>query len=279
MIALLRMKQWYKNLVIFLAIFFVGKAFDVNWLILTLVGFFSLCFVSSATYIINDIKDRAKDRLHPEKKFRPIAAGKVSVKLGWIIAVLLFVLGAGIAYYLSFGFFVVVLMLFFLSQLYTFWLKNKPIVDILMISINFVLRAISGTYILDVSISPWLIICTFFLSLFLVSGKREADLALGGKIVSSRKVLKYYTPKVTKVLTIFSAVLLMISYALYSIFSQYSGLLLSLPIALYVMWRYLSLIRSGSYIARHPENSYKDIWMVLGLILWVLVVFFVIYFL
>ncbi len=277
---LLRVKQWYKNLVIFLPLFFVGMLFDLNGFLLSLAGFFSLCLASSATYVINDIKDRDKDKLHPEKKARPIAAGKVSVLAAAITAAVLFVMAVVLAYFLSTGFMFMVLLLFGLSQLYTFWLKNEALADVLLLSINFVIRAISGTFIIDASISPWLVLCTFFLSLFLASGKREADLAVmkGEKAVAHRKVLKYYTLEVTRTLTGIAATLLIIAYSLYSFLSQYPQLLFTLPIAFYVTLRFLFLIRSGSFIARHPENAYKDWRMSLGVALWLIVVLFMIYF-
>ncbi|MBU2637992.1 MAG: UbiA family prenyltransferase [Nanoarchaeota archaeon] len=282
LMGLLRVRQWYKNLVVFLPLFFVGLVFVLNDFLLTLLGFLALCLFSSATYIINDMHDRKQDRLHPEKRLRPIAAGRVSLIAAAVIAGLLFLMALGIAYCLSITFMAVALVLFALSQLYTFWLKGEAFIDLLLLSTNFVLRAVSGAFIIDISIisiSPWLVLCTFFLSLFLAAGKREGDVSIieKDKAVAQRKSLQYYTPDITKTLTIISATLLIMSYSLYSFLSKYNYLLLTLPFALYVIFRYLWLIRSGSYIARHPEYAYKDWKLAAGVLLWLGGAFLIIY--
>ncbi|MFH1637750.1 MAG: UbiA family prenyltransferase [Candidatus Woesearchaeota archaeon] len=276
--SILRLRQWYKNLVVFLPILFVGRLFDAHGLFLTCLGFVALCLVSSSSYIINDIADRKSDRFHPEKKLRPIASGKVKVLAAALLSSLLLVLGMGLAYFLSLGFLLAIVALFTVSLLYTFWLKKEALVDIIVISVNFVIRAASGAFIISVVVSPWLVLCTFFLSLFLASGKRSADLELlKGKASKYKEVLRHYTPEATHLLAVISATLLIVAYSLYSFLSLYPWLLLTLPIALYVTLRYLFLIRSGSFIARRPELAYKDKRLVMGILLWVMGVLLVIY--
>lgn len=118
---LMRVRQWYKNLVIFLAIFFVGHLFKINELWLTFLGFVSLCFVSSANYIINDFIDLKEDRLHPEKKERTLAAGKVGKVKAMILGMLLLVISLLLAEYLGMYFFYAVIFLFALTQIYSFF--------------------------------------------------------------------------------------------------------------------------------------------------------------
>ncbi len=278
-IKLIRIRQWYKNLVIFLPIFFLENIFNTDWLIPTLLGFLSLCFVSSGNYVLNDIIDLKKDRLHPEKRNRPLASGKVHLGSAIFLAAFLLVLSFLVAGYLSRLFLIVVLGMFLLTQLYSLFLKNILFADLLTISALFVIRAISGAFIIDVTISPWLILCPFFLALFLAVGKRHADLLLlKGKASQTRKVLKDYTLTVTNHMLVISTTSLIISYALYSFLSDHKGLIYTLPFALFVVLRYFYLIDTGSEIARHPEKAVKDLPMVIGSFILVLLVFLIIYF-
>lgn len=277
LINLLRIRQWYKNLVIFLSVLFGGLLFNLDsWLILTL-GFVSLCFVSSANYIINDILDSEKDKLHPEKKNRPIASGKVSKSEAILLAIIVLAGGFSIAYYLSEKFFLFALALFGLNQAYSFFLKNQPFADILSISANFVIRAVSGSILVNLSISPWLILCTFFLALFLASAKRHAEvILLKDNAKEHRSVLHAYTPSLTNALMTISASLLILSYSLYSLLGQHKMLMLSLPFSLYVVIRYYSLVESGSAIGRNAELAVKDRGLIIGSLLWISVVVIVI---
>lgn len=276
---LLRVRQWYKNFVIFLALLFGGLLFDVSNIILMLLGFLCLCFASSSNYIINDIVDKEKDKLHPDKRLRPIASGEVSVIEAAAISMILLFGSLSLAYLLSFEFSMFVLALFALGQLYSFFLKNEPFADILAISTNFVVRAVSGSVLVNLSISPWLILCTFFLALFLASAKRHSDLLLlKDKAMESRHVLKYYTLSITNALMTISASLLILSYSLYSLLGNHKMLMVSLPFSLYVIIRYYYLAESGSPIARNAELALKDIKIVMGVMLWVAIAVFVIMF-
>lgn len=265
-IALFRVKQWYKNLVVFLPILFLARFFDMGSLARVLLAFAALCFVSSANYIINDIRDFKLDKLNPEKKGRPIASGKVgfiyAILLASILALISFLIG------LYIGGFLPIFALFVIGQAYTFWLKNEAFVDVLVISVNFVLRAVTGSVVLNASISPWLVLCTFFLALFLAVGKRESEINLLGATSLHRKVLGHYTKEITNSLMIISTTSLIIAYSLYSFLSNFN-LLWTLPFALYVFLRYVYLIYSGSAIARHPEMVVRDARMMIGILLWI----------
>jgi len=274
---LIRVKQWYKNVVVFIPLVFAGKFLDLKALILTLIGFFALCLVSSSNYIINDLKDIEKDRRHPEKKFRPIASGKVKKWEAIIICSALLAASIFISVKLSISFFLCVVAIFVLTQGYTFYLRNEQFLDIIMIAINFVIRAVSGAFIINVRISPWLILCTFFLSLFLSAGKREADIRLlKDKAVFHKRVLKDYNIQITNALMIISTSALILSYALYSFLSIYPMLIYTIPFALYAIFRYLYLVYSGSEIGRHPEKAILDKRLLIGSFLWLISIFFII---
>lgn len=277
-VRLLRPRQWYKNLLVFLPIIFAGQLFDQQKLFLTVFGFVALCAVSSANYVINDVVDVKKDRKHPEKRERPIAAGRVSVFVALLISAVLLGAGVGIAFLLDVWFLIFVLFLFGLTQAYSFWLKKEAFADILIIGINFVIRAVSGTFIIDVDISPWLVLCTFFFALFLASGKRYADLAfLGAKARQHKESFRVYTKDVANILMLVATTLLIAMYSAYALLGEHRWLGLTLPFALYAIFRYFSLIYAGSSIARHPELVVKDTRMVVAILLWAVVAFAVIY--
>ena len=264
-IRICRIPQWYKNLVIFLPMLFVSGLILKDQILLVVLGFVALSLVSSSNYIINDIIDLKKDRHHPEKKTRPLAAGKITVFESWVLAILLAAGSFYLAYRLNLYFFYSVLLLFALTQIYSLFLKNEVFLDILLISTNFVIRAASGAFILGVVISPWLILCTFFLAMFLSVSKRYADLLYLGKSATKHKqVLAHYSKELTNVLMIISTVLLIMSYSLYSFLSTHRYLLVTLPIALYVIFRYFYLVYSGSEISRHPDKMIKDSRLMLG---------------
>tara|TARA_Y100000310_G_scaffold171597_1_gene171794 strand:- start:689 stop:1588 length:900 start_codon:yes stop_codon:yes gene_type:complete len=273
-VKMMRIKQWYKNIVIFIPIVFAQELFNFDGLFKTVIGLISLCLISSSNYIINDIIDRKNDKLHPEKKNRPLASGKININTAIVWAIFLIAFSLLLAFTLSGLFAVSVISLFVLSLLYSFWLKNELFVDIIIIAINFVIRTVSGTLVILeygkpwLRISPWLILGTFFLSLFISSGKRKADFELMKNKASAHKyVLGQYNQDIIRMLMIVSTTLLIISYSLYSFLSIYPLLLVTLPVAIYIIFRYFNLVEKNSIIARHPEFFYKDRRLVLSIII------------
>lgn len=265
-------------MLIFLPIIFSGNLFNLSFLIKTIIGFIALCFVSSSQYIINDIKDIEKDKAHPEKKYRQIASGKIGKFPAFLISLFLLVLSLSISYKLNWSFTITVISLFLISIVYTFLLKNIIIADVLTISINFVLRAASGAFLIGVSISSWLILGIFFLALFLVIGKRHAELLfLGKKAEKIRKTLTGYTKELTMALMIIATTLLVMCYALYSFFSIHKGLIITIPFALYTIFKYFIFVLKGDKIARYPEKAITNLHLVLGSFLWTTTTFLIIY--
>ena len=197
-IELIRIRQWYKNLLVFLAIFFSGYLFNFTKIYVVILAFSSLSFVSSVGYIINDLNDLERDKLHPEKKSRALASGKISRFKTILTGFILLVAGFIIAYNLNWQFFFLLSLFLVLELAYTFLLKGVLFADVITISLLFVTRAIGGAIAINVFISPWLILCPFFLALFLALGKRHSDLLLlKEKAESTRKVLAIKLPTIS----------------------------------------------------------------------------------
>lgn len=275
---LLRIRQWYKNLVVFLAIFFSGSMVRWEAWPQTMLAFFVLSFVSSAGYIINDLQDRREDQHHPERRARPLAAGTISPKAALFTAFLLLGAAAWISLMVN-GFLGYIVGAFFaLSVIYTFFLKRIIFADILTIATLFVFRAVAGAAAISVFISPWLILVPFFLALFLAAGKRHSELyLLKERAAATKKVLQEYTPELTQSLMIISTTLLILSYALYSFLSEHLLLIITLPLALYTIFRFYGFICAHSPLARQQEKIFKDRAFLIGMALWILAATIIIY--
>ena len=276
---LLRIQQWYKNLLVFLALIFSGSLLDKGAIINALLAFASFCALSSATYVINDLADKNKDRVHPEKCNRPIASGRVGTIEAFLIIFLLTIIGFGIAVFLPRTFLYAALAYFTLSQLYTAWLKQEEFADVLTIAVNFVIRAMAGAFAIYVWPSPWLILGVFFLALFLVFGKRRSELVLlKEQAQNQRRTLSTYTPEIISQLNSLATTSLVISYTLYVFFGQHQLLYITLPIALYTIFRYEGFIAIGNKISRHPEYVFTDWRMMTAMIVWGTLTIAILYF-
>jgi len=266
--SLLRVQQWYKNLVVFLVIFFSGNALSSGYAWLNLFfAFVCLCLLSSTNYIINDIVDREKDKLDKFKAKRPIASGKVSITLASIIALVFLVISLGFGFYLNLYFGISLALLFVLTQIYSFWLKNKVFFDIILIAINFMIRAIAGAFILQVYISSWFVTGIFFVAMFLVIGKRYGESKDG--ITKNRKVLEFYTPELMQIFLLVFLSILVLFYSMYIILNH-SGywFIATIPVFILLLLRYFSLIIRESNFARHAEKLFSRKDLVLGFLLW-----------
>ena len=281
-VRLMRPQQWYKNLLIFLPLIFVQQFFNADALSRVIIGFFALCLISSTNYILNDIVDRKKDALHPEKKKRPLASGVISVNSALFLAVIMFIISIWISLLLDNYFILFVLSLFILTQLYSYVFKNEPFIDVTLIGVNFILRAMSGAFIIfpgiTVRISPWLILCPFFLALFLAVGKRRANIKLlGKKAPLHKKILKYYTVELTDSLMTITTTSLLICYALFSFESEFPNLIYTLPFAVYIMFRYIYLVEAGSEIARDTHFLIYDKPIIIAGLIWAVILMGIIY--
>ena len=174
----LRPRQYAKNVFIFAPLFFDGQLFNSRALLRTFLGFITLCLLSSAVYVLNDLVDVEADRAHPQKKYRPIASGKISIRSAKIYCACLFAAALLLAFLLSSTFGLLCIFIALLNVAYSFKLKHIPILDVMTIGILFCCRVLSGAILIGVQVfSPWLYLVTFMLALYLGFGKRRAELA------------------------------------------------------------------------------------------------------
>ena len=280
----MRPRQYAKNAFIFAPLFFDRQLFNTRSLLLTLAGFFTLCILCSGVYVLNDLVDVESDRNHPQKKYRPIASGKISIRNAKIFCVILFAAAFTLSCILSKKFFLLCVLMALINIAYSFKLKHIPLIDIITIGILFLIRVYSGAVLIRVKIfSPWLYIVTFMLALYLGFGKRRAELAsLQGSENNTRPVLDGYTvPFLDQLISIISAVII-ISYALYS----FSGpavpsnnrMLLTVPFVIYGIFRYLYLIQVKHQGGAPEEVLFSDRWLQGTIILYAISVVFALYF-
>lgn len=217
-IHLIRVRHWVKNLFLFIPSFFAGHLFKTEELILVGIGALAFSLVASAVYVINDYRDRAVDRLHPKKKFRPIASGEIGPATAWTLIVVLIAAGFFIAAALEMAFFYLLLTYFVMNLGYSFGLKNIPIVDLFIVSLGFLLRIYSGGVIADLPITHWLSIMILLLALFLIIAKRRDDLLLNEKngCVVRKSTQAYNLDFINSCITLLSAVVL-VAYVMYTV--------------------------------------------------------------
>lgn len=232
---LIRPRQWIKNFAIFAAITFSGELFNFPILEKVLLGFFVFCGLSSATYIINDIFDVKKDRLHPFKKFRPLANGDIPIPFAGVLAALLIIISLFIAREVTPAFFVLGLIYLTIQFLYSSYLKSVAVLDILLIAAGYILRVYGGEFASGFHISVWLLLTTISISLFLAVGKRRSELTLllGNKnidITATRKSLSHYSERLLDVYASIFATSTFVSYSLFTFLENSKGFNLNLGI-------------------------------------------------
>lgn len=279
----MRLQQWLKNILIFAALVFDGKLGVIPDLVRTFIGFLLFCLVSSAVYIINDLADVEADRLHPKKRYRPIAAGVLPVSVARAAAVIIVGLSFPLAYLLSPTFALVLLSYFLLNLAYSKWLKHVPIIDVFVLASFYVLRVVAGLTIIHVArFSPWLYVVTTLLALYVGFGKRRAELALLAEEANShRKVLDGYTiPLLDQFITIVSAATIG-AYSLYTFSAvnlpENHAMMLTIPFAIYGIFRYLYLVQIKQGGGAPEEELFRDRPLQIAIVLWGLAVVLILY--
>jgi len=265
-----RPKQWYKNSLLFVGIVFSANTLNVSMWATVILAFVFFCMLSSGEYIINDIIDRERDRKHPVKCKRPIASGELKMGQALTVAILLIVL-ALLGSYLTINtnFLIISASYVVLVLLYSLVLKHLVIADVLVISVGFVIRAVAGALAIDVFVSPWLIICTFLLALFLVLGKRWNELVvLSDAAASHRTSLSGLSISMLDKLIGIVTGALIVSYMLYTSSAHDYSLLITIPFVIYGLFRYLYLVHQKERGAE-PEAVFKDKAMLINLAIWV----------
>lgn len=248
-VKLIRPKQWTKNLLVFAGLLFTASFSDQDLVIRALIAFVAMCLASSGTYAINDAVDAKRDRNHPEKKSRPVAAGLISSGAAFSIGTVSMAAGLALAFWLGTPSGWVVVAYLLLQLLYNVALKKTPVADVFGISFGFVLRAILGATAISVSISGWLLFCTAALALLLGFAKRRHEFhAQGEERTSSRESLGGYSDSALDALVLLAAAVASICYGIYSLESPtaraHPTLFLTTPFVFYGICRYVFLVFS-----------------------------------
>jgi len=270
----MRPRQWIKNVVVFAALVFDGKFTQPDLLLRTVAAFVLFCLVSSAVYLLNDLVDIEKDRAHPTKRNRPLAAGTLKP---WVAVVAMFLLlGASlpIAFGLDWRLGVILLGYFILNVGYSFYLKNVVIIDAMTVAAGFVLRVAAGAVVVGVErFSPWLYVCITMIALLIAFGKRRAELmALEGEAGNHRAILDDYTlPFLDQLIGIVTAATI-VSYSFYTFSAENLPdnhlMMLTVPFVVYFLLRYLYLIQVRKKGGSPDELLFKDKPLFITAILW-----------
>ena len=283
-IKLLRMKSWAKNFFVFVPVVFAKLLFDVNTFYIIVMGFVTFSIASSAVYVLNDIVDAPKDAIHPLKKDRPIASGKISQKNALVLGAFLYLLLALITFKMNLSFMIIVWIYVFINVLYTMFLKEIVIVDIFCIASGFMLRVIGGGLLISVYISKWLILTTMFLSLFLAVMKRRVEIANSPDANEQRTVLKDYSLNFIDQIVAMTGSGVILSYALYSVADKTvekfgtERLIFTTMFVIFGIFRYMYLVYKKDRGENVIEVILTDPPMIINLIFYVTSAVFIIYF-
>lgn len=266
LIKLMRPKQWVKNGFVFAPLIFSGELLNSSAISNTLCAVFLFCLASSATYIVNDLRDIEADKRHPKKSnSRPLASGLISKNMALILL--------GMFYFiLAYGYFVmpnvilVIAVYLILNLAYTFFLKHEPVIDIFTIAIGFVLRVIAGAVALDLEASAWMCVTTLCLALYLAAIKRRQELAQSG--VDGRKVLKKYSIALVDRYAEMSATGALLFYSMF-VMSARPELVITIPLVLYGLFRYWYVVEALDGGESPTDALLADWQLMLIVVLWV----------
>ncbi|MHC4556413.1 MAG: decaprenyl-phosphate phosphoribosyltransferase [Planctomycetota bacterium] len=271
---ILRPLHWTKNMFVFAALIFGQKLGVPSAISSVIAGFFCFSLAASAIYIFNDIIDRETDKLHPEKSLKPIAAGSVNIGSAVLVSILCAVAAVIGSFMLAHNFAIIIVTYIGMMILYSLFLKQMMILDCVVISIGFCLRAIAGAVIVEVEPSPWLIICTFALCLFLAFSKRRSEIArLREDSESFRKTLAGYTPELLAHMLNVTSGLAVVCFLLYAMdvrtverFNTES-LVYTTPLVLYCIFRFSALIQKAKF-SSPMQLILIDLPFQIGFVLW-----------
>ena len=254
----MRVKQWTKNLLVFASAIFSGAILNPSTLVDAFLAFLAFSFMASTIYIINDIVDVEKDRLHPDKRRRPIASGMINIPSAVILTIFTFLIASGLALYVNYYVMIAVLVYFLMNLSYSLYLKHVVLIDVMIIAAGFVLRAVTGALAVNGILTSWFILCTLGLSLFLALGKRRHELLLfKDDPANQRRVLSFYSVELLdQLMTIVTGVLIMF-YSMYAS-SEESAMMFTIPFVLYGIFRYYYLIHMKNAGGKPEEVLLND---------------------
>ncbi|MBI2849147.1 MAG: decaprenyl-phosphate phosphoribosyltransferase [Chloroflexi bacterium] len=279
----MRPKQWIKNLVIFLALIF---SFNQSWRITdpyllfqmvapTATAFVLFCLFSSSIYLVNDIRDVERDRQHPRKRHRPLASGRLKINQSIVAIAILLATSLPLSFALNLYFGIIGLIYVTMMIIYSFFLRDVAIVDVITIAVGFVLRAVSGAVVISVPISPWLYVCTILGALVLGLGKRRHELILlQEEVKDHRHNLDEYTPELLEQMITIVASATVMAYSLYTFSAEglpkNYAMMATIPFVLYGVFRYLHLIHIKNEGGSPEELVVRDLPLVIDFLLWIL---------
>ncbi|MBI2619876.1 MAG: decaprenyl-phosphate phosphoribosyltransferase [Ignavibacteriales bacterium] len=283
---LARPQQWVKNLFLFAPLIFSKHLFEEGYLWTETIGFVVFCLLSSAVYILNDIADRETDRLHPVKRERPVASGRIGIPQAILTALLFSALAVWLAIPLTRSFQFVAILYFGLNLAYSFRLKQLILVDVFIIAAGFMLRVLAGAFVIDVEVSHWLVLCTLFVSLFLAISKRRGELLLvqATSDFSGRPVLKEYDVTFVDQMMTIAAAGMAISYALYTVAERTvtifktENLIFTTVFVLFGIFRYLYLLKTKRTDDNPTAMLISDPVMMINVAAWFVACVVIIYF-
>lgn len=282
---LLRVPQWIKNLFVFVPLLFSLHLFEENYFISTLQAFVIFCLASSFIYIINDIIDIKADAVHPQKKYRPLPSGKISIQSALITAIIIFVSLVVLSFFSPTEFIYFLASFILLNVLYSFYFKHVVILDVFSIAAGFTIRVLGGAAIIDVPVSSWLILTTMFISLFLGVMKRHSELEQITELekTPTRKVLAEYSLTFTNQMATVAAAGVIICYALYTVSQRTvsvfdtENLIFTTPFVVFGIFRFMYL----EYLNQKGENTTQimltDVPMIITVILYIAATVLIVY--
>lgn len=302
-IKLIRPRQWVKNFALFAAILFGGELFNLYTFEKAFLAFAAFCGISSVIYIINDLFDIKKDRLHPFKKFRPLAHGDISTSFALIMATFLTIISLWTGYFVTPAFFLLMIVYLILQLFYSIILKQIAVIDILALASGYILRVYAGEFATGLHISVWLLLTTISLSLFLAVGKRRSELTLVSgykqdRVQLIRKTLSHYSERLLDVYASIFATSTFIFYSLFTFLESTGGFKLSigllmpefLPAFFQRKWLMITIIPVAYGLMRYLQDIYEkhegespekvifsDKPLIITIILWILMVIGTIY--
>jgi 4-hydroxybenzoate polyprenyltransferase len=283
LIRAMRPRQWVKNILIFIPIVFDRQLAHPEPLLRVTVASILFCLAASSIYLLNDVVDVERDRLHPKKRFRPVASGQLPIRLALILATVCPIIAVGVALAYSVPL-AVVLIVYLVKQIaYSFYLKNVVLIDVLTLAAGYILRVVAGAVVISVTnFSPWLYVCIGMLSLFLAVGKRRQELILlGDGAPDVRATYKDYNMALLDDMLRMVTTGSIITYTLYTVEARTNlggaAMLLTLPFAVYGIFRYLYLMHVKGEGGAPDELLFKDKPLLIIAVLFALAVGIIIY--
>ena len=261
--------QWVKNIIIFIPLIFAKKLFELDAFVLSCIAFVSFILTSSIIYIFNDICDLEKDKKHPIKKNRPLANNSLKKKDAYLLIILLGLLLL-VLLKSNISILGIIIIFFILNIFYSLYFKNVIIIDLVIVSLSYVIRVLAGSIIINVALSAWLLICVFSTSLFLISFKRLAEIKISG--FKSRPILKKYNNEILLKIVDVSAICSIIFYSLYTVFVN-PNLIYTIPLIFLGFFRYYYLYYTAKTFEESPVKIiFSDILIIVLLIAWLVAV-------